>query len=611
MALRSLLRQTLPPLALAGALAGAVTLARGARIPPADFVINNGTEVATLDPAQVTGQPEGRALKMLLEGLTVSHPKTLQPLPGMAERWDLSEDGRTYTFHIRKDAVWTDGRPVTAHDFVYTYERFLNPETAGDYASMLWYVEGAEAYTNAVTEDGKAALPFDTVGIHAPDEHTLVMRLHSPTPYFLDITSFYPLVPVSQAGIEATKERFPDTWEQEWLKPENLVTNGPWRLEFRHINDRMRFVKNPDYWDADSVAFEVVDMLALEHYTTSFNMYATGECHWIDVVPSNLVPRLVPREDMNPEPYLASYFYRVNVTRPPFDDARVRRALALAVPRRAIVERITKAGQVPAWSIVPPGIEGYTPAEMERPGSEEERLAEARALLAEAGYGPGGRELPTVEILYNVSDAHRDIAEVISEAWANALGLRTKLLNQEWKVYLDTQKSLNYDVCRSSWIGDYADPNTFLDLFLTGAANNRTGWSSDAYDELIARANRTLDAAARFELMAEAEALLMRELPIIPIYYYVVQSTYSPRLGGCYANAKDDHPPKFWYWMNDEELAERRAGYPDEGYELVEAAGPAKGLYPPKDPRSRTDALAGKRRFPRRGDGDPAGGEKR
>ena len=246
---------------------------------------------------------------------------------------------------------------------------------------------------------------------------------------------------------------------------------------------------------------------------------------------------------------------------------------------------MTKAGQVPAYSLVPPGIDGYEGAEMAHNATYAEDLEEAKRLIREAGYGPGQKQFPTIEVHYNTNEAHRDIAEVIADVWANNLGIKAKLQNQEWKVYLDTQYNLGYDVSRSAWIGDYADPNTFIDLFLTGGENNKTGWGDERYDELVARANSTSDAARRMDIMAEAEALLMEELPIIPIYYYVTQSTYSPRLGGYFANVKDEHYPKFWYWMNDEELAEKRAAYPDEGYERVEAWGPPEGMYPPSDPR--------------------------
>ena len=587
MAFQRFLRQTVPALLLLGILAAAVYATRGARLKPADFVFNNATEVQTLDPATVTGIPEGRLIRMLFEGLLVLHPETLEPLPGSAESWQVSDDGLTYTFQIRKGANWSNGDPLTAADFLWSMERFLDPETAAQYAYMLWYVEGAEAFTTEV-ENGKAKNGFDTVGIKMLDEYTLQFKLNAPTPFFLELMAFYPMFPVNRRNIEEAKAKYPDSWRREWLKPENIVCNGPYVVEFRRINDRVRFAKNERYWDADNIALETVDALAVESYTTSLNMYLTGACHWIDVPPANVIQELMPREDFEPIPYLGSYFYRVNVTKPPLDNKLVRQALSLAMPRQAIVDSVTKAGQVPSYSLVPPGMAHYAGAEMAHGSSYEEDLARARELIIEAGYGPGGKKFPTVEVHYNTSDAHKDIAIVIADAWAKNLGINVKLLNQEWKVYLDNQANKNYDVSRSAWIGDYADPNTFIDLFVTDGENNKTGWSNAEYDRLVRAANAELDLIKRKALMSEAEAILMDEMPILPLYYYVTQSTYSPRLGGYSKNIKDEHFPKVWYWMDDEELAAKRAAYPDDGFHgEVKAWGPKDGLYAPAHPKHK------------------------
>jgi oligopeptide transport system substrate-binding protein len=687
-------------------------MAGGARLERADFTFNNGTEVTTLDPATVSGVPEGRIIRALFEGLCIKHPSTLEPLPGAAERWSLSEDRTVYTFHLREDGRWNNGDALTAHDFVFSWERFLNPLTAAEYAYQLWYVEGAREYTHLIDDfayqpdwdqnlwveergesivrvgcsgyllaaaDGgdlvaptvgpgdvhaaggtvarlggrplhlslagrvravNAALPgevsalardaygegwllelevapgalaealgrgdvvagaafraeraFDErVGIRALDEHTLEVRLASPTPYFLQLVAFYPLFPVNRRNLTEARERWPGTWELRWMRPENIVTNGPYTVEFRRVNDRIRLVKNPAYWDADRVALGTIDALAIDHLGTSINLYLTGEVDWIDRPITSIIPRLLPREDFNPAPYLGSYFYRVNVDRPPFDDLRVRKALALTIDRRAITTSITKAGEEPAWAFVPPGLPGYRKVELTSEaargfaaGAEDAAdgfardVERARALMAEAGFGPGGAELPTIEIHYNTDETHKDVAEVIADGWKKRLGLNVKLLNQEWKVYLDTQKTRTFDVSRSAWIGDYADPNTFLDMFVTGGENNRTGWGNLEYDELIAAAALEADPTRRMEHFAEAEAILMDELPILPIYFYVTRNLVNPRLGGFHPNVVDEHFPKHWYWMDDAELAARRAVQPAEWVE-VPARGPAEGLYPP------------------------------
>lgn len=693
----------------------AFALAAGARIERADFAYNNGAEVTTLDPATVSGVPEGRIVRALFEGLCVKDPRTLEPRPGVAESWELDETRTVYTFHLRPNARWTNGDPVTADDFVFSWERFLNPSTAAEYAYQLWYVRGGRQYTlldddllyrpswvqgcwvrpstdgrtariglsgfqltsGIAPEDSPRLLveagsrlaehdafiefgaghfhtplagtvtavndalpqtvsgllddPYDRgwmielelppgeiervraegelvaaevyrrewawpmgVGIRALDPLTLRVELTAPTPYFLDLVAFYPLFPVNRRNLKEARRRWPGSWEIEWLRPENLVTNGPYRILFRRVNDRIRLVKNDDYWDAEHVAFRTIDALAIDHLGTSLNLYLTGEIDWIDRPPANVVPRLLPREDFDPQPYLGTYFYRFNTTRPPFDDPRVRRALALAVDRRAICEKITKAGERPAWGFVPPGMRGYTPAEMRHAavlgeGYEAGYAADidqARRLLADAGFGPEGRPFPTFEIHFNTDETHKDVAEVIADGWKRHLGLNVKFLNQEWKVYLDAQKTLDYDVSRSAWIGDYPDPNTFLDMFLTGGENNRTGWSNARYDELIRGAASEADPERRMARFAEAEAILLEEAPILPIYYYVTRNLVNPRLGGFYPNIQDEHFPKFWYWKDDAELARDRAALPP-GTVRVPARGPGEGLYSPAAQRER------------------------
>ncbi len=568
------------PLGLLVSLGGLVVLlAASTRLPEADFTLNNGTEVTTLDPATVTGVPEGRMIRALFEGLVIKHPVTLEPVPGMAEAWDISPDGLVYTFHIRRGARWSNGDPFTAHDFVYSLERFLNPATAAEYAYQLWYVKGARAYTRELDADGRPLHTFDSVAIRALDDHTLQIELVDPTPYFMQLMGFYPLFPVNRRNIEEAKRAHPDSWQLEWLRPENIVTNGPYKVAFRRVNDRIRLVKNPEYWDAENVAFETVDVLAVDHWGTGLNYYLTGTCHWCDHVPATVIPRLLGREDFQPRQYLGIYFLRVNTTRPPLDDPRVRKALSLTLNRADLCAKVTKAGQVPAYDFVPPGIPEYD--RIAGADADPEDPARARALLAEAGYGPGGKPFPSIEVHYNTSETHRDVAEVVASTWQRELGIPVKLLNQEWKVYLDTQSNLAYDVSRSSWIADYADPNTFLDLFLSDGENNKTGWGDPEYDRLIKAAAGVIDVERRYRLLRRAESILLEQLPVLPIYYYVTQDIVAPRLGGFHHNPLDEHFPKYFYWMDDEELAARRAAQPP-GLRRVERDPPfPEGLYSP------------------------------
>ncbi len=589
---RARLRQGLGLVLLVPLAAALFALAGRGRLARADFAFNNGSEVGTLDPAAVSGQAEGRVAMALFEGLTVKDPATLEPLPGVAERWELAEDGRTWTFHLRA-ARWSNGDALGSADFLWSWRRLLEPETAAPFAYQLFCVRGAEAFARAPAAERAAR--WAEVGLSAPDERTFVVELARPTPHFLALTSFHPLFPVHRRSLEHHQTRFPERWASEWIRPGHLVSNGPFQLRERRVNDRLRLVKNPEYWDADAVAFRSLDVLALEHVGTGLNLYLAGELDWVDRVPTPLVPALLAREDFDPAPYLASYFYRVNVTRPPFDDVRVRRALALAIDRRAITERIVRKGELPSWSLTPPDLPGYPRPEMAHAAhagdadSHADALArdraEARALLAEAGFGPE-RPFPELELHFNTSETHRDIAEVVAADWQSALGLDVKLLNQEWKSYVDSQHNLRYDVSRSSWIGDYADPNTFLEVFTGASENNRTGWTSARYDALVAAAAEERAPERRLALLAEAEALLLSELPILPLYSYVSQNLVNPRLGGFHANVQDEHPPKFWYWKSDAELAAARAARAD-GDAHVAAPGPARGLYAPAAGRAQ------------------------
>ncbi|HPF15149.1 MAG TPA: peptide ABC transporter substrate-binding protein, partial [Planctomycetota bacterium] len=423
---------------LALVLLGAVALSRGARLEPADFTFNNGSEVQTLDPATVTGVPEGRVIRCIFEGLVIKDPKDLSPVPGMADRWEVSADGLTYTFHIREGARWTNGDPVTAGDFQWSMLRMLHPATGSEYAYQLWYIQGARAFTTEVYPAGDPLAgqprhPEESVAIRALDDHLLEIQLNSPTPYFLELMGFYPVFPVNRRNLEEARQKWPDSWEIEWLKPENIVTNGPWKLLSRRVNDRIRLVKNHDYWDADHIAFETMDVLAIEQASTGVNVYLTGGCDYVDKVNDNVVAQLLPREDFNPEPYLGIYFYRFNTTKPPFDDKRVRQALSLTMPRELICEQVTKMGQVPAYSLVPPMAIDYHSPEADRgsqTGTPEERMAaniaKAQKLLAEAGYGPGGKEFPPFDIHYNTLEAHKKIAETIMDTWKRNLNLNVK-----------------------------------------------------------------------------------------------------------------------------------------------------------------------------------------
>ncbi len=541
----------------------------------ADFVFTGGGEVRALDPHAATGIPEGRVIRALFEGLVVRDPQTLLPAPGCAESWSVSGDELVYTFRLRENARWSNGDPLTAQDFVWSWARLVDPATGAEYAAQLACVEGAR--------DG------GPLGVRALDERTLEVRLVEPTPRFLDILCFYAFVPLHRASFEAVKARYPSTWSTRWTRPENLVSNGAYTLRERRINERIRLEKSPHYWNAGEVAMRTVDMLSIESWSSALNLYLTGEIDWVDgAIPSNLVDKLKPREDFRVTPYLGIYFYRINTTKPPLDDARVRRALSRAVRRSEITAKVLKAGQAPSLSFTPWARIG----DYRAPQLLSAIQTGARSEFAAAGYSHlenAARKFPPLEIHFNTSETHRAVAEVVAHHWDLTLGIKARLRNQEWKAFLDAQTNLDYDVSRSSWIADYADPGNFLEIWTSDNPNNRTGWKNAEYDALIASARLERVASKRNALYVRAERLLLDESPCIPIYSYVSQNLVDPRIGGFDDNVLNEPALSRLYWRDDAELDEARMQAATQK-RRVESHGPREGLRSPAAERERAKA---------------------
>lgn len=503
----------------------------GPAVKRADLVFLNGAEPESLDPSVITGQPEGRVVNALFEGLTTFDSQA-KPGPGMAESWTISPDGLVYTFKIRPGAKWNDGRPLTAHDFVESWKRTLSPETAASYNYQLFYVKNAQAFAEEKIKD------FSQVGVKAPDDHTLEVTLENPTPFFLDLCATPPLAPVRTDMVKKHGD--------DWIKPGRIVTNGAYELVDWRMNDIIRLRKNPYYWNSGNVALETIDVLPIAKDTVAFNFYASGLADLAmdkGLTPPALLKVLKTRDDFHAAPFLGTYFLRFNCIKPPFSDPRVRQAFAMAVDKKRIVEKITQAGESPAGGLVPPGIAGYN-----TPDGLPYDPEAARKLLAEAGF-PHGRGFPLVTYLYDDKKLSDSIAVELQDMWTKELGVTVNLARQEWKVYLNSLNAVDYDVARSTWVGDYPDPNTFLDMFLTGGGNNRTGWGDAAYDRLIAAAAKTADPAARFAVLEKAEAILVRQEAVVaPIFYYVGIQLYDPaKIGGIEPNVLDEHPLKAMY----------------------------------------------------------------
>lgn len=514
--------------------------------------LGNGTEPQDLDPHIVTGVPEDNLIRSMFEGLVSEDPIDLHPVPGMAESWTLSPDKKTYTFKIRKNAKWSNGDPFTAHDFVYSWKRALSPALGGEYAYMLFAVKNAENFNKGYVckkmgknkegaEECVTKEPFTDfaqVGAKATDDYTFVVTLDNPTPFFLSLLNHYSSYPVHKATVEKFGKM--DERGTPWTRPGNIVSNGPFVLKTWELNKVIAVTRNPNYWDAATVKLNEIHFHPVDSQQTEEKMFRAGELHITNEVPLNKIAvyQKDSPEFLRIDPYLGTYFYRVNVTKKPLNDKRIRHALSLALDRQTLVDKVTKGGQIPAWNFTPPGTAGFT-AE----SKTEYNVEKAKQLLAEAGF-PGGKGLAPIEILYNTSEAHKVIAEAIQQMWKTALGVDVTLSNQDWKVYLNSQKTLNYQVSRAGWIGDYSDPNTFIDMWVTGGGNNQTGFSSKEYDNLLKESQRAPTQEARFAIFQKMEKILSDEMPIIPIYTYTRVHLVRPEVKSWTPTILDHHPYK-------------------------------------------------------------------
>ncbi len=470
--------------------------------------INNGSEVPDLDPHVVTGTPEFHIMDALFEGLVEQDPISREIRPALAESWEISADLTKYTFTLRSELKWSDGSPLVASDFVSSYERTLNPLLAADYAYLFEVIVGGSAYSRGETSD------FETVGVKALDGQTLEIQLVYPVPYFLSLLTYpcwRPLpidVIASHDGLRRRGSR--------WTRAGNLVSSGAFQLT-RWEQDRVLVVeRNPYYWDAAAVALNAIHFYPVASIDTEERMFRSGQLHITNEVPITKIGtyREMLDSPLRIDPQLGTYFYRFNVTRAPFDDFRVRKALSLAIDREAIVENITRKGESPAGSFAPPGAGGYEP--ISKVGFDAE---EARRLMAEAGY-PGGRNFPETELLFNTSESHRTIAEAIQQMWKTELGIEIQLYNQDWKVFLDSLDTLDFSVARSGWVAVYDDANQFLEIFTAGNPNNHTGFASREYDELHATSMRESNVTRRHELLRKLDTMLVDQAIVAPIYHY-------------------------------------------------------------------------------------------
>lgn len=494
-----------------------------------ELYIGIESEVAGLDPHLTTGLTEMSVEIALLEGLTTLDAKTMAVKPGVAESWDISEDGRTYTFSFDPKARWSNGDPVTPADFVFAYERMLSPDLGAPYAYMLHPIRGAEAFNTGKIDD------FSTVGVKALDNRRLQIELTQPTPYILSLMThqtWYPVHPPTILKFGEMTDRISD-----WTKPGNYVGNGPFKMDSWHINKSIVVSRNPYYRAPDGIELNRIHFMPLD-IETAERAFRNGYIHIYPKVPTYRIDWYQENhpENIRFDTSLAIYYYMLNTERGPLADVRVRQALAYSINREAITDFVLKGGQQPAYWFTPPNTGGYNAR-----ARLEYNPEKARQLLADAGY-PDGEGFPKLEILYNTSEEHQAIAVTVQEMWKNELGIDITLYNQEWKAYLATREEGNFDILRASWFGDYDDPNTFLSLAETDNGNNHTNWSHPEYDALIQQAALTQDSEARLEIFQQAEAILLQEMPFIPFYFYVTSKLIHESVEGYYPSILDIHP---------------------------------------------------------------------
>ncbi|MEG5685721.1 oligopeptide ABC transporter substrate-binding protein OppA [Enterobacter kobei] len=505
---------------IAGNAAMAADVPAGVQLAEKQTLVrNNGAEVQSLDPHKIEGVPESNVNRDLFEGLLVTDVDG-HPAPGVAEKWE-NKDFKVWTFHLRKDAKWSDGTPVTAEDFVYSWQRLANPNTASPYASYLQY--GHIANIDDIIAGKK---PVTDLGVKAIDANTFEVTLSEPVPYFYKLLVHPSVSPVPKSAVEKFGEK--------WTQPANIVTNGAYKLKDWVVNERMVLERNPQYWDNAKTVINQVTYLPISSEVTDVNRYRSGE---IDMTYNNMPIELfqklkkeIPKE-VHVDPYLCTYYYEINNQKAPFTDVRVRTALKLALDRDIIVNKVKNQGDLPAYSYTPPYTDGMKLVEPEWfKWSQEKRNEEAKKLLAEAGY-TADKPL-TFNLLYNTSDLHKKLAIAVASIWKKNLGVNVKLENQEWKTFLDTRHQGTFDVARAGWCADYNEPTSFLNTMLSDSSNNTAHYKSPAFDKIIADTLKVSDDAQRAELYAKSEEQLDKDSAIVPVYYYVNARLVKPWVGG-------------------------------------------------------------------------------
>ncbi|WP_085904285.1 peptide ABC transporter substrate-binding protein [Kiloniella majae] len=520
--------KTTRAVALGVSLLAGTTALVAPTLASAEMVFNrgNGQEPGSLDPQISEGVPSSHILRDVFEGLTAENTDG-SLIPGQAESWTISDDGTQFTFKIRDDAVWSNGDPVTAHDFVYAWQRAVAPATGSEYSFLLYPLQNAQAIAGGEEKD------LNKLGVKAVNDKTLEVQLEGPAPYFLGMITHSVAYPVHKATVEAHGEA--------WTRPENMVSNGAFKLAEWTPQSRIVSVKSDTYWNKDTVKLDKVVYYPTESQTTALKRYRAGELDWTYEVPNDQIKWI--KENMADEfhvsNYLGTYYYGFNMTKPPFNDPKLRKAFSMAIDRDILTSKIVTAGEVPAYAFVVPGVTGYDPVYSGFKAKDQAaRNVEAVKLYEEAGYS---KDNPIeIELRYNTSDNHKKIAIAVASMWKKTFGAKVNLVNEEWKVYLETRKLKEAtQAFRAGWIGDYNDPNTFLELWLSDSGLNDTGFDNPEFDSLLKQAGLEQDATKRKELLMQAEAIFLEANAVAPIYHYVTKRMVKPYVKGWKSNVMD------------------------------------------------------------------------
>ncbi|WP_419725062.1 peptide ABC transporter substrate-binding protein [Terrisporobacter petrolearius] len=512
-------------LAMSTALAGCSNSGSGGSSKGVELNVNVGPEPTTIDPAKNSAVDGATLINHAFEGL-MKLDKDNKIVEGQAAKYEVNKDETIYTFTLREGIKWSDGEPVKAEDFVYAWQRLVDPKTGADYNYMIDMVKNANEIM-----DGKKK-PKE-LGIKALDEKTVEVTLTNPTPYFLEVCAFPATFPVRKDIVEANA----DTWSTD---PKTYIGNGPYVLKSWEHQSKMTYVKNENYYDLKKLGPDTINFVLMEDQNTILSAFKNNEILFGDDLPSEEIEAMKDN-GLVIEKQLGTYFLSINVKKEGLDNVKVREALSLALDRDYIVEKVAKGGQIPADSFVATGL---TDADGKTEFHENAKkwydakdykgnVEKAKKLLKEAGY-ENGKGLPSIELMCN--PGHEPIMEAVQNMWKENLGVNVTISNQDWNVFLETRKEGDFQVARDGWLGDYNDPVSFIDIWVTDGGNNNAQWSNKEYDKIVSEIKSTTDAKERYAKMHEAEDILAKDMPIIPIYFYTDLYLISDKLEGMYTS---------------------------------------------------------------------------